>query len=393
MLYTIYQKLKENIINGGIVASPDKVYYYHWTRDAALVIQSIHKLYRNKIIDYQEWKKIFIDYYYFENNLDFNHAQGNRGEPKYNIDASLFNEKWGRPQNDGVALRIITLYQGLELMEKEDYDYYLKKFYCGTFPARNIIKLDLEYLGRHYLSSYDLWEEVKDINYFNLLCYRKAFECGIELSKINHDYGASEYYNSKLIKIRNLLKGFNNYHNRNLIVHLMSDGLDKNHKDNLDVSNMMGVYLYGNLEEIENELLWKQVYLLLIYFKEKYEINEDLIYLGRYKNDNYHEGNAWIITTLYFVGLLIRLKQNWNEIEFNIYIIKIFSLLNYDFNKENLNKIINRYFNEIFLLGEKNNWAEQINGKDKTPLSVSNLTWNFGAFIDVYLNNISSNNL
>ena len=390
MLYTIYQKLKENIINGGIVASCDKVYYYHWTRDAALVIQSIHKLYRNKIIDYQEWKKIFIDYYHFENNLDFNHAQGNRGEPKYHIDGSLFHEKWGRPQNDGVALRIITLYQGLELMEEDDYKHYLKKFYCGTFPARNIIKLDLEYLGRHYLSSYDLWEEVKDINYFNLICYRKAFECGVELARINHDYGASEYYHRKLKKIKNLLKVFNN---DNLIVHLMTDGLDKNNKDNLDVSNMMSVYLYGNLEELENELLWKQVYNLLLYFKEKYEINKDLIYLGRYKNDKYHDGNAWIICTLYFVGFLVRLKQNWKEIEFNMYMIKIFSLLNYEFNFENLQKIINRYLNEIYLLGENINWSEQINGKDKTGLSVNNLTWNFAVFIDVYLNNNSSNNL
>ena len=41
-----------------------------------------------------------------------------KGEPKYNINCTPFNGDWGRPQNDGPALRGIMLYKIIELFQE-----------------------------------------------------------------------------------------------------------------------------------------------------------------------------------------------------------------------------------------------------------------------------------
>ena len=73
------------------------------------------------------------------------------GEPKINIDCTPFNGEWGRPQNDGPALRGIMM---LKIIDIFKFNYDIDKL------IRPIIIKDIEYLLQNYDKvSFDLWEE------------------------------------------------------------------------------------------------------------------------------------------------------------------------------------------------------------------------------------------
>ena len=76
------------------------------------------------------------------------------GEPKVNIDGTAFNEPWGRPQNDGPALRGLNMIAIFKLF-KNDYSNICEKI---IIP---ILQRDLNYVFENYNKvSYDLWEEI-----------------------------------------------------------------------------------------------------------------------------------------------------------------------------------------------------------------------------------------
>ncbi|KAI8835942.1 Six-hairpin glycosidase-like protein [Chytridium lagenaria] len=112
-LPSIKQYLYKNIspaetIRGVVVAAPkiqagQQSYFFHWIRDASLVMDVINNLYKDgdvalesKLWDFQSVTKI--------NQGKLNSA-GGFGEPKYFVNGEPFNGPWCRPQNDGPALR------------------------------------------------------------------------------------------------------------------------------------------------------------------------------------------------------------------------------------------------------------------------------------------------
>ncbi|MFM8270452.1 MAG: glycoside hydrolase family 15 protein, partial [Pseudomonadota bacterium] len=96
---------------GVVVASPsrqDPDYWYHWIRDAALVMDVIVDAYAQTSLPDQ--KAYFLDLLW--NYVEFSRLNqmtptpsGGPGEPKFNVDGTAFVGPWGRPQNDGPALR------------------------------------------------------------------------------------------------------------------------------------------------------------------------------------------------------------------------------------------------------------------------------------------------
>eukprot|EP00954_Amorphochlora_amoebiformis_P026471 1379473-Amorphochlora_amoeboformis.AAC.1 len=112
------------------------------------------------------------------NNIDV------RGEPKFFMDGRVYNGPWGRPQNDGPALRAIALINYANqliakgrMQEVKDtlYSTDLNKpvwsqdsgFGAGRmgeiqrrFICFHGIKFDLEYVAHQWQqTSFDLWEE------------------------------------------------------------------------------------------------------------------------------------------------------------------------------------------------------------------------------------------
>ena len=117
----ILQRITENTNTmshvGIIIASPseDPPYKYHWVRDSALVMRTFIDMY-SKTKDPLYFQYI-INYLENENKIQDLDTITGLGEPKYNINCTPFNGEWGRPQNDGPALRGIMLFKIIELFQ------------------------------------------------------------------------------------------------------------------------------------------------------------------------------------------------------------------------------------------------------------------------------------
>jgi glucoamylase len=123
----MYTKFIANInINGSgaVVAAPDHntpggSYYYHWMRDGALTMYSFMEIndfdyssVQENMNAYQNWVGT-VQKKSDPNNIDV------RTEPKFTIsDANPYDGKWCRPQNDGPALRALSLSKWGEILVK-----------------------------------------------------------------------------------------------------------------------------------------------------------------------------------------------------------------------------------------------------------------------------------
>ena len=80
-----------------------------------------------------------INYIENESKLQELETKSGLGRPKYNINCTAFNGEWGRPQNDGPALRGIILFKLINLLNYK-YDNLIEKL---IIP---VIKKDLDYI-------------------------------------------------------------------------------------------------------------------------------------------------------------------------------------------------------------------------------------------------------
>ena len=116
----IIQRITENTNTttnlGIIIASPsdDPPYKYHWIRDSALVMRTIVDMY--DVTKDPIYFQSIINYIENESKIQQLETKTGLGEPKYNINCSPYNGPWGRPQNDGPALRGIILFQLIDMI-------------------------------------------------------------------------------------------------------------------------------------------------------------------------------------------------------------------------------------------------------------------------------------
>ena len=167
----IIQSITENTNTttnlGIIIASPsdDPPYKYHWIRDSALVMRTIVDMY-NVTKDPVYFQSI-INYIENESKIQKLETKTGLGEPKYNINCTAYNGPWGRPQNDGPALRGIILFQLIDLI----YYKYETLIHQLILP---IIQKDLEYILNNYRKvSYDIWEENKGWHFYTRMVQAK----------------------------------------------------------------------------------------------------------------------------------------------------------------------------------------------------------------------------
>ena len=153
ILERIIENTNTTIHKGIIIASPSTIppYKYHWIRDSALVMRVfIDKYEQTKDPEYFEY---IMNYIENETKVQDLNTLSGLGEPKINIDCTPFNGEWGRPQNDGPALRGIMMLKIIKLF-KFNYDILINRL---IIP---IILKDLEYiLDNNNKVSFDIWEE------------------------------------------------------------------------------------------------------------------------------------------------------------------------------------------------------------------------------------------
>lgn len=174
----IVQRILENTNSssnvGTIIASPSNEpnYKFHWIRDSALVMRTIVSIYKSN----KDPKYFFYIINYIENEAKLQEQNGitGLGEPKFNINGTPYDKPWGRPQNDGPALRGIVLFELIELIQYK----YQKLINNMILP---IIKKDLEYILNNYDKvSFDIWEEKKGWHFYTRMVQLKFLKDSIK---------------------------------------------------------------------------------------------------------------------------------------------------------------------------------------------------------------------
>ncbi len=385
------RKILENVspsdgLPGSVIASPSRSapdYYYHWVRDAALTMISLMNVYRtsDNVEIKNKIRQTLFDY------LDFSmltlQTARHPGEPKFYVDGSVYTKPWGRPQNDGPALRALSLIHFANLLIAEGNEEIVRnKLYSSALPATSPIKYDLEYISHHWKDpSYDIWEEVKGTHFYTLMVIRRALLEGASLASHFGDHGASKWYRLQAKEIEIELLNFWDEKNGYLVATInRTEGIDYK-ITNLDTSVLLGL-LHGGMND--GFLAWDHPYVtatrkkIISAFSSLYPVNQRAgipgLAIGRYPEDryggeNFDGGNPWPICTLAvaesFYESANLLKQRGDS-------RTSIQLLNH------ADQFVERVRSHAYLDGSLD---EQINRFTGYMTSARNLTWNYAALL------------
>lgn len=239
------------------------------------------------------------------------------GEPKFYTSGDVYDKPWGRPQNDGPALRAIALINFAAAYNNETYT--RETLYSTSLNGTDMgpIKRDLEYVSHHWTDkSFDLWEEVKGHHFFTLMVQRKALILGADLARDLNDTGAATFYNSQVDGISKMIRTF--WDGSSMVKTTFDceagcENLDGK-ENNLDSAQHLGA-LYGGTEgffSATSDEILSTVEQMQQVMKDSYGINgEDSkkgfsgTTIGRYYPDHYtgtstdasFKGQPWFLTS------------------------------------------------------------------------------------------------
>ncbi len=300
-------------------------YFSHWIRDAGLVMNVVTSLYEkssNKA-DQLGYFKMLNDYIVFSRqnqltpNRSGNPSDTGLGEPKFNMDGTAWNNDWGRPQNDGPAIRAITLIRLSHILIAQGREDFVRQhLYQNTIPAETVIKADLEFVAHHWQdSSFDLWEEVRGDHFYTRMVQRRALAQGAELAHLLGDHAAGDYYTAQADSLTQSLNGFWDASAKYFrTTQNRVGGLDYKWS-NLDGSVILGaLHAEGTdgLFSITDDRVLATVDRLQSTFQQIYGVNGNKtdhsgqsmgVAIGRYPEDKYNgynssgDGNPWFLLT------------------------------------------------------------------------------------------------
>lgn len=297
---------------GAVLASPSyqdttffQDYQFHWVRDAAITMDEVTTLY--DLASQKEKKQLHTyleNYINFESLIQKQHGEESLGEPKYNIDGSVWQGPWGRPQYDGPALRAITLIHIANSLLKQNEEDYV---HSTILP---LIITDLDFvMNKWQEKAFDLWEELNDTDhFFTKMVQRKAFVLAANFFNQMNDPAHAQNYQAVAAKLSHSLEQHWNA-NRGYVTETIHQQFYKG--GGLNAAIILGA-LYGNLEDpndpfaINSNRVMNSIYYIRHGFKHLYRVNIDNHYnpplLGRYPSDVYDGmndtyGNPWFLTT------------------------------------------------------------------------------------------------
>lgn len=160
-------------------------YAYHWIRDAGLTFDAIFKLYESLPNRDSPAARDIEDYFlqFIQASIDEQKdrsAIAGLGEPKFYLgNNSGYQGAWGRPQNDGPAIRAFALIEFVKDYIKKggDRDYIIDKAW------EEPILVDLKFVASNWTeSNFDLWEEVNSDHFFTKFVQRRALIQGAEFA-------------------------------------------------------------------------------------------------------------------------------------------------------------------------------------------------------------------
>lgn len=386
---TLKQNFFTNIMpDGAIIASPSKsnpCYYYDWTRDSAISMDLIQtwyeqtksSKYKEKLLHYVEWvSKV-------QHQVDPNPGQNILGEPKFYLNGTPYDGDWGRPQNDGPAIRAQTLirFANTLIQDKKDEDkaYVKSKLYAGGLDPHSMgaIKIDLEYIAHHWQEkNFDLWEEIYGDHFFNAMVQRQALQKGAELARELGELEAGTFYEQQATLIENRLKQHIDLKNK-IVQETLPPHTGPQKKLELDTAVILATLFTDKNDGVftpSNPYILNTAKLLTTVFKEIYPINqqhENAILFGRYPGDTYDGyqingiGNPWFILTATMAEYYYRLAKILSPIPEHGPLVK-----NYIQKGDDFLKLIKLYAPNLKM-------DEQINLNTGLQQGASSLTWSY----------------
>ncbi|KAJ8661718.1 hypothetical protein O0I10_002525 [Lichtheimia ornata] len=304
-------------IRGFVAASPSTFgpdYFYTWTRDAGLVMRVVVSRYNDD--RNEEVKRLLHDYVAQEIYHQVTRTECDcLGEPKFNPDGSGYEGSWGRPQNDGPAIRVTTLL----LLAKKSSPRYVE----GTL--RPAILRDLDYIARVWEEPcFDLWEEVCGVHFYTLMVMRRAMVDGAEFARELGDQKRASHYAQTADGILSRLDTF--WSSSSNYLSVTQDHCDNVWKHSgLDTAVILAVNHAGiKPYTAGSDKLLATAHRLESAFENLYPIN-DLhpaglgTAIGRYPEDSYDGyesgsyGNPWFLTTAAMAELYYRAVHEWEN--------------------------------------------------------------------------------
>lgn len=383
----IANSTRPDVKPGMVVASPSRSnpdYYYDWVRDTALTMRSL--------IDYYELKKdpkvknMIFNWIKAETYRQTLPTLSGLGEPKYFIDGSGFTGPWGRPQNDGPALRAIAMIKFARILFAEgNPEYVLKNLYHGVLPADSVIKKDLEYTAKNWMEhSFDLWEEEKGMHFYTLLAQQVALQEGAKLAAELRDEGAADYYRQESSKIARFIKSEFMDDRVGILVTTQRSSALGYKNSGLDVAPLLALLHtspYQKLFSLRDIHVLKYIKILSGTFAEIYQVNKKYqglgVGIGRYPEDRYdgyvtsHQGNPWFLATLalgeYFCLLKDEMGKKGN--------------LSKDLSKELSKATEEQFARALFHSDRKGAMSEQFNHETGLMQGAIELTWSHNSFM------------
>ena len=310
ILERILENTNTTTNKGIIIASPSTVppYKFHWIRDSALVMRVFIDMYvRTRESKYFEY---IINYIENESKVQDLPTLSGLGEPKINIDCTPFNGEWGRPQNDGPALRGIMMVKIIHIF-KYDYDTLIKKL------IRPIIIKDVKYIINNYNKiSFDLWEEKKGWHFYTRMVQLKFLKDVINVNKF------IKLEDDILSSVQNVIEQLyislkdhvcENENGKYIISYFDKDGKITKYEDSANLLAYCHIDFDKDIiKTIPLEYVLHTVNNLLSYFSKKYGDTENVC-IGRYINDKYYDGHAWIICTISLAQVYIEIYKKKNK--------------------------------------------------------------------------------
>lgn len=303
-------------VAGVVIASPsrqDPDYYFHWIRDSALVIDSLLITVQPQDFSSTLFQKNLNDYILFSRRLQLTPSQTGLGEPRFNVDGTAFNGPWARPQNDGPALRALTLLHALQFNLSAE----------QRNKISEILETDLDFIQSHRdQPSFDIWEEIRADHFYTRVAQMAALKKAIQNFDPAWKFSIFDCEAARAHLESNLQKHWSDEKKYFSISQNRVEGGD-NKKTDLDTAVILGVLHAGLNQDIlfsvRNDRVLATAEKLEKVFERIYEINQSkksfqlAPAIGRYEDDVYFGGNPWYLTTLAFAELHYRLAESLQQ--------------------------------------------------------------------------------
>lgn len=308
--------------SGTIIASPSmpdnrfsQSYFFHWVRDGAITMSSVCQLYENSKDSEKKayYKEIILNY------LDFVEVIQSQpmlngvdvlGEPKFNVDGTVWTEPWGRPQVGGAACQALVLSKILNLfLQEEGHEAEIKRIY--NHSSSSLLKANLEYCAKIWESpSFNMWEELNGKHFSVCLLQHVALLVGSLVAVRFLDPKAALYYKNMANHILSIIRS---HWNENLGYYFETLNAEHMLGGGLDASAIIALLPIQKCPILEDEFRLTSYKTLstLFYirnaFEKLYRINVENalqgkkgVLIGRYPQDIYDGnqslyGNPWFL--------------------------------------------------------------------------------------------------